>query len=108
VSGFITLPITQLSAVKPGGAGYANYLAHAGTVIVVQNEPLIRVNLGANQARTLQLYGQLGTGYQLLYATNLMAPVTWQTALTYTQTNGVINLPVDSSNPIIFYRLLAP
>jgi hypothetical protein len=28
--------------------------------------------------------------------------------LNYTQTNGVITLPVDASNPVIFYRLHQP
>jgi subtilase family serine protease len=108
VSGFVTLPITSVSAIKPGGAGYANYVTHAGTVIVVQNEPLIRASLGTNQSRSLQLYGRLGTGYQLMFNTNLGVPAGWQTLLNYTQTNGVITLPLDASNPVIFYQLRKP
>jgi hypothetical protein len=106
VSGFITLPITSINAVKPDGTAYANYITHAGTVIVVQNEPLLRASVAPDQSRTLQLYGKLGTDYQLLFSTNLAQPSGWQPLLDYTQTNGVINLPLDTTNPVIFYRLL--
>jgi subtilase family serine protease len=108
VSGFITLPVTSVTAVKPGAAGYANYITHAGTVIVVQNEPLLRAGLAPDQSRSLQLYGKPGVNYQLLFSTNLAAPSDWQPLLNYTQTNGVITLPLDSSNPVIFYRLRQP
>ena len=108
VSGFITLPITSLSAIKPGGASYGNYLTQAGTVIVVQNEPLIRANLDTNQSRSLLLYGKLGTDYQVLFSTNLNLADGWQMLLSYTQTNGVITLPLPATNPAIFYRLYKP
>ena len=108
VSGFITLPITSVTAIKPGGAGYANYVTHPGTVIVVQNEPLIRASLDTNESRSLQLYGKLGTDYQLMFNTNLGVPAGWQTLMNYTQTNGVITVPLDSSNPVIFYQLRKP
>ncbi len=108
VSGFITLPITSVNGFKPDGAGYDNYLTHAGSVILVQNEPLIRALIDTNQARSLQLYGRLGTNYQVMFNTNLNLPAGWQTLLSYTQTNGVITLPVDAGNPVIFYRLRQP
>jgi hypothetical protein len=108
VSGFITLPITSVTAIKPGGAGYSNYLAQAGTVILVQNEPLLSASLGADLSRSLKLYGKLGVDYQLMFNTNLTDPSGWQILLDYTQTNGVITLPLDSSRPVIFYRLHQP
>ena len=77
-------------------------------MIVVQNEPLLRAGLAPDQSRSLQLYGKPGVNYQLLFNTNLAAPSGWQTLLDFTQTNGVITLPLDSSNPVIFYRLRQP
>jgi hypothetical protein len=74
-------------------------------VAVVQDTPLLSASIAANQ-RNLQIFGKLGTNYQVQFRTNLTVLSGWQPLLDYAQTNGVINLGVESTNPAIFYRLL--
>jgi Bacterial Ig domain len=56
-------------------------------------------------ARSLIIYGNGGTNYQVQFTTNLANPA-WQSLTTFSQTNGVITLQLDESNPTIFYRLM--
>jgi len=105
-SAFVDLPFGNISAIKPGDVIYSNYVTHPGRVAVVQDKPLLVANLGSNQSRSLSLFGRLNTGYQLQFATNPFAA--WYPALNYSQTNGIITIPVDSSHPTIFYRVFQP
>jgi hypothetical protein len=75
-------------------------------VVVVQDQPLLQPTISSNLMRNLILYGKLGANYELQFTTNLGPLSDWQPLLDYTQTNGVINLGLDSTNPVIFYRLL--
>jgi subtilisin-like proprotein convertase family protein len=106
-SAFVHLPVASVSAIKPDGAAYTNYITHPGTVAVVTDKPLLAADLSTNSSRSLTAYGNLGINYQLQYTTNLSVPG-WYPLLNYTQTNGAITISVDSTNPIIFYRLYEP
>ncbi len=105
MSSFVTLSISAIGGLKPTGSSYSNYLVNAGSVAVVENQPLLWGVLSANLARELVLYGRIGANYQVQYKTDLRAPE-WQPWLNYTQTNGTITLGLDATNPVIFYRLL--
>jgi hypothetical protein len=105
-SSFISLPVIGITGIKPNTAPYSYYASHPGSVVVVQDQPLLQPTISSNLMRNLILYGKLGTNYQLQFTTNLGLPSDWQPLLDYTQTNGVINLGLDSTNPVIFYRLL--
>jgi hypothetical protein len=104
-SRLMRLPVSQILANKPDSGVYSNYLTQAGTVVVVNREPLLQAGL-TNQDRFLLLFGRYQTNYQLQYTTNLLAPSSWQPLFNYTQTNSVINSPLGLTNPVIFYRLL--
>jgi hypothetical protein len=103
-SGFVPLPVINSTALKPSGMSYVNYVLTPGAVAVVQDAPLLEALESEDQSRSLMLYGKLGTNYQVQFSTSLL-PVGWQPLLYYTQTNGVMNLGVAATNPVIFYRL---
>jgi len=92
-------------AAKPGPSIYTNYVLHDARVAVVQNESLLLAGASANGNRELTLFGRLGANYELQYSTNLGLN-SWYPLLNYTQTNGLMSLDLDSTNPAIFYRLL--
>lgn len=107
-SAFVQLPVENASAVKPNGSLYANYITHAAMIAVVEGQPLLWASLSTNVTRNLTLYGRLGTSYQLQSSADLAAPSAWGLAWSYVQTNGAINLNVDSLPPVIFYRIFQP
>lgn len=104
-SSFITLPIVQIMGNKPGSMAYSNYITQAGSVTVVNREPLLHASF-TNQQQVLTLFGLTGTNYELQFTTNLVAPENWQSLFNYTQPTIMFNTNLNSSNPIIFYRLL--
>ncbi len=107
-SAFVPLVPGNVSAIKPGNTAYSNYVNHAGTVIVVQDKPVLVAGLGTNDSRSLALYGRFGTNYQVQFSTSFPSSHSWSPLLNYTQTNGIIRINIDSSNSMIFYRLIQP
>lgn len=103
-STIFSLPVVAGSGNTSGGTAYANVLAQPGEVVVVGADPLLRPQADAGHGRALSLYANPGT-YQLLYTTSLAAPVTWTPLMTYQQTNVAQTVSLDSSEPVIFYRL---
>lgn len=101
---FVSLLPTNIIGFKLLGAPYTNYISQAGTVAVVQNQPLLTGTISTNQTRTLVLYGKLGATYQLQYNTNLNT-ANWQPLLNYMQSNGVITINLVPTNAVVFYRL---
>jgi len=107
-SAFVPLPIGSVIAAKPDASDYSNYIPHAGLVAVVRTESLLEAAVSTDQSRYLALFGRLGVRYQLQYSTNLAIQGNWRPLLDYLQTNIVMTIDMDSSNPTIFYRLLQP
>jgi len=103
-SAFVPLPVGSMSAAKPDGNAYVNYITDPGTVTMVQNTPVLTAAVGTGTQRSLTLYGLVGLNYQLQYSTNLT--FAWTPLLNYTQTNEVITINVPATNDIIFYRLV--
>jgi len=105
-SAFVRLPISSLSALKTNGQFFSYYLANAGEVEVVQNQPLIMGTVSTNSSESLLLFGKVGVNYQLQYSTNLTDSNPWKPLLNYLQTNGVMTIQPNVTNPVIYYRLL--
>ncbi|PWU11941.1 MAG: hypothetical protein C5B50_22285 [Verrucomicrobia bacterium] len=104
-SSFINLPTVTVAGTKPNGAFYTNIFPQAGSVVVVQDQPLLLGSITNRVNRTLTIYGKPGATYQVQYKTNLSgAP--WLPLYSFTQTNGVVILGLDATNPAAFYRLL--
>jgi hypothetical protein len=107
-SAFVYLPVRNVSAAKPDSTPYMNYMPTAGQVAVVSTKPLLAAYFDSNTNRVLTAYGNVGATYQLQSSSDPALPSTWVPLSTYAQTNISQNLPVDASNPFIFYRLLVP
>jgi hypothetical protein len=103
-SAFVSLPVSGITASKPNGAAYIDFVGNSGQVAVVNDLPML---LPANNApnRALQLYGRVGTSYQLQSSTNLANPNSWSLVMSYVQTNSVQSVNVGASSPVIFYRV---
>jgi subtilisin-like proprotein convertase family protein len=107
-SAFVPLQLQNVAAVKTNESLYENYVLHDARVAVVVDQALLSADVITNSARELTLYGRLNANYELQYSTNLRAPILWYPVLDYTQTNGMMRLGLDSTNPTIYYRLLQP
>jgi hypothetical protein len=106
-SAFVPLAVSSVVAAAANGKYYQNCFPGDGEVVVVGNAPLLRgaPTIGASQSLTL--YGTVGLNYQLQYNTTPLAAAAWQSALSYLQTNIAQTVVMNSSNPLVFYRLMA-
>jgi hypothetical protein len=107
-SAFVLLPIISATATKPAGPPYTNYIVQPGTIAVINDGPLLEGTVSEGEGRGLNLYGWLGTNYQLQYTTNLAIPDSWLPVYNYVQSNGVLSMTVDSTEAAIFYRVKQP
>jgi hypothetical protein len=98
------IPAVAAAGNTAAGASYANVFATPGEVVVVGPQTILRPRADAVLGRTLSIYADPGA-YGLLYTTSLASPVNWTTLMTYQQTNALLTVSLDSSNPVIFYRL---
>jgi hypothetical protein len=103
-STIFSIPATTATGNTADGNTYANVVVQTGEVVVVGNDPLLRPLADASHGRTLTLFANPGS-YQLLYTTSLVPPVTWTPLTTYEQTTVAQTVSLDSSEPVIFYRL---
>jgi hypothetical protein len=105
-SAFVPLPISGVSANKPNGSIYSNTTAEPGELVIVGLNPLLQPNADVGQGRSLTLYANPGTDYQLQYATSLKPPIQWQPVQDYQAVNVEQTINLDSSNPVVYYRLM--
>jgi len=78
--------------------------SEAGRVVIVEAQPLLEAKVDTNGARTLILYDNPGTNFELMVTTNLAAP-NWPVSASGTVTNLMQYLPVDPTAPALFYRI---
>jgi hypothetical protein len=104
-SAFIPMNTTIISGAKPNSTQFVGRFPDVGEVVVVKDVPLLKSLVATNASRTLNLYGKVGTSYQVLYTTNLTTSPVWQLLTTYSHTSVAQSLPVNNSAPVIFYRL---
>jgi len=103
-SAFLTVVATNILGTQTGGSLVGNIASEAGRVVVIAPaQPLLEPMLGSNSVRTLILYDNPGTNYQLMVTTNLLTP-TWQMAAGGMVTNLIEYFPVPSNAPSLFYR----
>lgn len=105
VSAFIPIQTAILSGSKPNGVQFTGLFPGLGEVVAVGENPLLKALVATNSTRMLNLYGRVGATYQVLYSTTSFEDSAWKLLTTYTQTNAVQSLAVDSSAPTVFYRL---
>lgn len=99
------LPFAGSSANAVDGSAYGNVTVQPGEVVIVGNQPTLCPQASeSNPGRTLSVYAMPGS-YQLWYTTSLVAPVTWQPAFSYQQTNAVQTVTLDDALPVVYYRL---
>jgi hypothetical protein len=106
-SAFLTLPIHDISAIKPDSSAYVAYLPTDGQVTIVNSNPLLQPAITSETNRTLTAFGNVGTTYQLQSSMTPTVPTSWGVVMTYAQTNISQTLTVSPSNPLVFYRLQA-
>jgi hypothetical protein len=104
-SAFLELAISGVSANKADGSTFANVRSGTGEVVVIGTNPLLCPQYNSGSGRTLMLYANPGTLYQIQYCTGLTSPTSWQTLEDYQPTNLVESVNLDSMNPTVFYRL---
>ena len=104
-SAFIKVTSRLMAGSKSNGAGFSNLLSGWAQVALVGDVPLVQAATPNGSARTLSLFGKVGSSYQLQYCTNILAPAAWYSLLTYSQTNVAQTLSVSSNSPVIYYRL---
>jgi hypothetical protein len=102
-SAFVPVVATNIVGFKSDGSGVGNVISLPGQVVVIGRQPLLTSSLGNNAARTLTVYGNPGTNYQMAFSTNLALP-DWQPAGSILMTNLWQNFDVDQTAPQIYYR----
>lgn len=101
-SAFLPLAGTNIVGLADDGSTVGNATTGKGRVVVIGQEPLLEGQLSANSGRTLILYGNPGTNYQVLFSTNAMGG--WQNGQTTLMTNLMDSIPLGDATPQIFYR----
>ena len=104
-SGYINLPVTSLSAVKPNALPYAVEFPTAGQVAVINSSAMLQAAATATPTRSLIILGKVGNTYQLQYCTNFGPAAVWYPLGTYSQTNTSQTIAADPTLPQAFYRV---
>lgn len=106
-SAFIGMPITGITATKPGNLVYENSAGVLGEVVVIGGVPLLKSTIGSTGKRELLLYGRVGTSYEVQSCTSGLSTGTgtWSAVTTYSQITNCQTMTVNSPAPVIFYRL---
>lgn len=103
-AGDYTVTFTAFNADNPGGVS-TNLLVH----VVPLEAPIITTGGLSGTNFSLGFPGQPGVTYMVEQATNLDAPVTWQTVGTVFSTGGVMQVvDVKATNNMRFYRVKGP
>ncbi len=104
-SGYVSLPVSSLTASKPTSLPYANLVPTAGQVAVINNLAMLQATATATPSRTLTVLGKVGNSYQVQFCTNLGPSAVWYSFPTYSQTNIAQIFNVDPAIPQVLYRV---
>lgn len=104
-SGYVNLPVSSLTAVKPSASAYANTIPTAGQVAVINAATMLRANAPTGSGHTLTVLAKTGNSYQVQYCTNFGPAAVWLPWVTYTQTNISQTISLDPIPPQAFYRV---
>jgi len=104
-SGYVNLPISNITGLKPSSAPYVNLVPTAGKVAIINNLAMLQTAAGSGSSRSITILGKVGNTYQLQYCTNYGPAAIWTALGTYNQTNISQSFNVDSSIPQALYRV---
>jgi hypothetical protein len=104
-SGYINLPVNNVTAYKATALPYVVSFPTAGQIAVVNAVAMLQATTLSGSTRSLIVMGRVGNSYQLQYCTNLGPDAVWAPLLTYSQTNVSQSFNVDPSLSQVFYRV---
>jgi hypothetical protein len=104
-SGYVNLPVSSLSAVKPTAVSYAFETPTSGQVAVVNGLAILQASASATPTRSLTILGKVGNTYQVQYCTNCGPAAVWVPLGTFNQTNISQTISVDPTLSAAFYRV---
>jgi hypothetical protein len=102
----VPVPVCGSQCVKADSSIYDNVVSAGLNVTVIGVHPLLAPAPAVGGNNLLTVYGNPQSTYQVESATSLSSPVTWQPALTFTQTNLMQTVAVPNTSPTVFYRLV--
>jgi hypothetical protein len=99
----LTLAMGSAVATKANSVQFSSPTSSVGNVVVVGSQPLLKPSATLNSGKTLTVYGNLQSEYQVQASSDLKS---WKTVLTYEQTNLTQEVTLPASGPIVFYRIV--
>jgi hypothetical protein len=108
-SAFAQISITNILATASNNTLVAPDFGGVGRIVLIDTQPLLETTLTNGTSPVLTIYGNPGSNYNIMSATNLLAPITWTpfSSLTLTNLFQFINLS-PSTNPMEFFRAVQP
>lgn len=104
-SGYVNLPVSNVTAFKPTSLPYTSLVPTAGQVAFINNQAMVQATALTGPTRRLTILGKVGNTYQVQYCTNLAPGALWSTLLTYNQTNVSQSFNLDPTVPQVLYRV---
>jgi hypothetical protein len=92
-------------ATKSNASLFSSPISSVGDVVVVASQPLLKPSATLNTGRMLTVYGNPQSDYQVQASDDLQS---WQTVLSYEQTNLTQEVALPESGPTVFYRIIQP
>jgi hypothetical protein len=106
-SAFVPLNFSGISAVRTQPGLAPTVLHNDGRAVVVNGQPLLEAHLASLGARTLTLYGLIGTNYMIETSSIPANPISWAPWHSMTLSNlfGTTGADEGTNAPLIFYRV---
>jgi hypothetical protein len=101
----LTLASQGAAATKANASQFNTPLSACGDVVVVGTKPLLKPSASVITGNTLTVYGNPPANYEVQASEDLR---TWQTVLSYGQTNLMQEVALPASGPTVFYRVIQP
>ena len=103
-SAIVRVEVESLTGARGSSTAPVNSAGGFGRVFVVGREPILDARITTGQFR-LTVLGEVGSGYELGYSTNLMQS-NWPVVLGGTQTNLAQDVSIPTTLPRAFYRVI--
>jgi hypothetical protein len=83
------LIVTNIAATASNGAPAGPDFGQSGSLLLIAAQPSLQASVANGSALVLTLYGNPGSNYTVVTATNLAPPITWTVLTNLTLTNAV-------------------
>jgi len=105
-SGYVSVTPLVQQAVNSDGTFTTNFVTQAGQVLIIGRQPVLQpLPTTSAGVRSLVLYGNPGSNYELQASTNVHSPAAWQNVLSVPMTNlSQVITGLDTNHPAVFYR----